>query len=173
MRMTLKKNLLNLKAVIMAGGKGTRLSPLKPILDICGYPMFFWVYKTLLNFTREIYLAITPTSPLIFTCFKKIITEGKGYEYDVVAVIRKLGFPTLIVPSDTPFIPKEAILSLFSCKKSICSLVARNGFVGISLWNKLDLKDYENVYYDGDIINVNTFNDYNAAKNLCKDMEYS
>ena len=173
MRKTSRRNLLNLKAVIMAGGKGTRLSPFKPILDICGYPMFYWVYRTLLNFTKEIYLAITPSSPLVFADFKKIITEGKGYEYDVITVIRKTGFPTLIVPSDTPFIPREAILSLFSCKRSICSLVTKGGFVGISLWNRLNLQDYENVYYDGEIINVNTFSDYVTVKNLCKDMEYS
>lgn len=173
MRMTSRRNSLNLKAVIMAGGKGTRLSPLKPILDLCGYPMFYWVYKTLTNFTREIYLAITPSSPLVFIDFKKILTEGKGYEYDVVSVLRKSGFPTLIVPSDTPFIPEEAVLSLFSCKKSICSLVTKNGFVGISLWNRLDFEDYENVYYDGEIINVNTFSDYITVKNLCREMEYS
>ena len=173
MKMTLKRSLSNLKAVIMAGGKGTRLSPLKPILDICGYPMFYWVYRTLLNFTMEIYLAITPNSPLIFTSFKKIITEGKGYESDVVTVVRKLGFPTLIVPSDTPFIPVEAILPLFSCEKSICTLIAKNGFIGISLWNGLNFEDYENVYYDGEIINVNTLTDYITVKNLCKDMEYS
>ena len=171
--MTLRKSLSNLKAVIMAGGKGTRISPFKPILDLCGYPMFYWVYKTLLNFTSEIYLAITSSSPLIFSDFKKIITEGKGYEFDVVSVVKMVGFPTLVVPSDTPFIPSEAILSLLSCEKSICSLVTKDGFVGISLWNGLDFKDYENVYFEGEILNVNTFNDYIKAKNLCKEIDYS
>lgn len=173
MTLTLRKSWSSLKAVIMAGGKGTRLSPLKPILDLCGYPMYFWVYRTLLNFTREIYLAITPSSPLIFSEFNKIVTEGKGYEVDIITVLKKVGFPTLIVPSDTPFIPEDAIYSLLQCDKAVCSLVTKSGFVGISLWNNMNFEDYKNVYYYKDIMNVNTIAEYIAVKNLCKKLEYS
>lgn len=168
---TSKKNLLNLKAIIMAGGKGTRLSPLKPLIDICGYPMYYWVYRTALKFTSDIYLAITLQSPLIFSSFNKIITDGKGYEEDVIKVVKQVGFPTLVLPSDTPFIPEESIQELFSCKKSICSLVTKSGYIGISLWNELNLDSYQDVYFEGEIINVNTIKDYLNVKNLCKRMD--
>lgn len=169
----MRKSWLSLKAIIMAGGKGTRLSPLKPLIDLCGYPMFYWVYRSLLNFTDEIYLAITRYNPLIFSSFKKVITDGKGYENDVIQAIGKVGLPVIVVPADTPFIPEEAIYKLYSCKKSICTLVTKSGFVGISLWNEMKLNDYENIYYEGEIINVNTLSDYITVKNLCKTIEYS
>ncbi|BFH73679.1 NTP transferase domain-containing protein [Sulfurisphaera javensis] len=167
------KSLSGLKAIIMAGGKGTRLSPFKPLLDLCGYPMYYWVYRNLLNFTNEIYLAITPYSPLIFSEFRKVITEGKGYEYDVIEAIKKVGFPVIIVPSDTPFIPEEAMYKLFNCEKPICSLLTKSGYVGISLWKEFKFNEYENVYFEKEIINVNTLSDYLNVKNLCKSMEYN
>ena len=155
----------------MAGGKGTRFTPLKPLVEICGYPSYYHVYKTARNFAEEVYLAITVKSPLIFSTFPKVITSGLGYEDDVVEAVRKVGVPTLVFPSDTPFIPLDAVETLISeCKADVCSLLNFNEFVGISLWKGLSLNNYQTVKYDKHkIYNVNTYEDYVKVNYLCNE----
>ncbi|AHC50887.1 GTP:adenosylcobinamide-phosphate guanylyltransferase [Sulfolobus acidocaldarius SUSAZ] len=161
-----------MKAIIMAGGKGSRISPYKPILEICGYPMYYWVYRSLREFAEEIYLAITPWSSLIFSEIPKVITYGNGYENDVIEAVRQVGFPVIVSPSDTPLIPKHVFMKLISdCRAQICSIKDVKDYVGISLWKSLKLNEYQDILVEEEILNVNTPEDYRKVKNICNNID--
>ncbi|WP_240931284.1 NTP transferase domain-containing protein [Acidianus sulfidivorans] len=166
----------------MAGGKGSRLSNCyKPLFEVCGKPMILWVYDTLLQITdkRNIYVATLVyhrTLPIIYKLFdysKIIFTRGLGYEYDIMEAVKKVGFPVLIVPSDTPFISKEDLLKLISsCDSAICNLLSNSGYIGISFWKSSNINDYSNIESRKEIINVNTREDLVNVTNKCKEGKF-
>ncbi|BCU68975.1 hypothetical protein KN1_02720 [Stygiolobus caldivivus] len=153
----------------MAGGKGTRFTPLKPLVEVCGYPSYYHVMRTAKNFAEDIYLAVTVFSPLIYSDFPKVITSGKGYENDIYEAVKKVGIPVLVFPSDTPIIPLESVeLLLKECKADICSLVNFGDYVGISLWRGYNTSNFQDIEYSGSkIFNINTYQDYVIVKYLC------
>lgn len=176
---TLEKNLLNLKAIIMAGGKGSRLkNPSKPFIEVCGKPMILWVYETARKIVSEnnIYVA-TLKDHLVLPLLKSIVSEeriiftsGKGYEYDVVEAIIKVGTPAILLPADTPFIYLDDLFNLVSlCKTAICNLTSNGNYVGISFWRSLDFNSYSNIESTHYIINVNTNEELKVVKEICKE----
>jgi GTP:adenosylcobinamide-phosphate guanylyltransferase len=161
------------KGAIMAGGRGTRFTPLKPILKVCDEPMILRVHKVLSDFVDEVTVATVrghPAEKILREIFPRIIyTSGKGYEHDVLEVVRELGVPLLISSADLPFLPKEAVrLLMDSCSASVCTLEDELGFVGVSFWRGTNLGDYMSVSFPGTIINVNTVEDYDKANKKCK-----
>lgn len=176
---TLEKNLLSLKAIIMAGGKGSRLgNPYKPFIEICGKPMILWVYdvvKKLVN-QRNIYVSTLRNHPIlpllkeVMDSGNIIFTSGKGYEYDVLEALRLVGLPSIVLPSDTPFISIDDLLELVnSCQTSICNLVSNGKFVGISFWKSFDFDKYSNIESRRNIINVNTKDELEIVNNMCRE----
>ena len=158
-----------MRAIIMAGGKGTRFTPLKPLVEVCGYPLFYFAYRLARELAEEVYIAVAPSSPLLFLDLPKIVTSGRGYEWDVVEAVRVGGTPTLVLPADS-LIPRHAVGALMSsCKSSICTLKFRGEYTGVSLWNSLDLGDYADVESAFPTVNVNTLQDYLTAKNKCRE----
>lgn len=173
---TLKKSLSDLKVVIMAGGKGSRLSPIKPVIEVCGKPMILWIYEFSKQFTDRIFIATVKDHPAlpklkeIISTNNIIFTEGKGYEFDVIEAVEKVGLPCLVFPSDTPFIPKGAIEKLINeCETSICTLLSKGEFVGISLWNSLDTSSFSSINTDYEIDNVNTNKDLLKINEKCSE----
>lgn len=163
----------------MAGGKGSRLgTQYKPFIEVCGKPMILWVYDTVRSLVNEdeIYVSTIENHPIL-PLLEKVInvknivfTSGKGYEYDILESIQKVGLPTIVLPSDTPFVASDDILTLINyCKSSICNLVYNGKFVGISYWNSLNLDDYCNIESREEIINVNTIDDLEYVENKCKE----
>ncbi|MEJ2777520.1 NTP transferase domain-containing protein [Stygiolobus sp. RP850M] len=159
-----------MKAIIMAGGKGTRFTPLKPLVEVCGLPSYYRVYQVARMFAEEVFLAITNSSPLIFSALSKIITEGRGYEMDVYEAVKTVGVPTLVFPADTPIIPIDAVeILISSCEADICSLKNHGDYVGISLWRGFNTSNYQDVEYSSSkIYNVNTYEDYVRVNYLCR-----
>ncbi|NON62902.1 NTP transferase domain-containing protein [Acidianus sp. RZ1] len=159
-----------MKAIIMAGGKGTRLSPMKPFLEVCGKPMIQRVYDIAHKFAETVFIATVPSNPVYIEIVKTfnnvILTSGKGYEFDVIEAINRVGFPVLVFPSDTPFIPDRAIYTLLACQRDICTLFSRGKYVGISFWRKFG-DDYEDVVIDYEISNVNTKEDLEKINKSC------
>ncbi len=156
----------------MAGGKGTRLSPEKPLLEVCGTPMILLVYNFAKSITDEVYVATVVghvVEKRMGGLFKLVYTDGKGYEEDVVQAVRKVGFPALVLPSDTPSLSWEDVEPLFNCRSSVCTLVSRGKFVGISLWRSDNLNDYYSVEVEREILNVNTPEDFTKANILCRE----
>ncbi|MCI2415234.1 MAG: NTP transferase domain-containing protein [Candidatus Aramenus sp.] len=161
-----------MKAIIMAGGKGTRLSPEKPLLEVCGTPMILRVYSFARSLTDEVYVATIRghiVDEKLGRLLKIVYTDGRGYEEDVVQAVRTVGFPTLVLPSDTPFLSWDDVKPLFECKSSVCTLLSRGRFVGVSLWRSDNLKDYSSVEVEKEVINVNTPDDLTKANILCKE----
>ncbi|WP_246263781.1 NTP transferase domain-containing protein [Metallosphaera tengchongensis] len=162
-------------AVIMAGGKGSRLSPMKPVLKVCGRPMIQWIIDVAEKFSERVIVATVrghPAEEELSLLSKEIIyTSGKGYEEDVVEALRQVKLPALVLSCDLPFIPREAFETLLRrCRSSICSLYTGSGFVGMSLWNSLNLNDYETIHFHKDIINVNTIDELEKANKLCSNL---
>ncbi|MGC9105373.1 MAG: NTP transferase domain-containing protein [Thermoprotei archaeon] len=156
-----------MKAVVMAGGRGTRFTPLKPLAEVCGFPLFYFSYRLARDFAEEVYLAVTPWSPLLMSGLPKVITPGKGYESDVLEAVRAVGYPSLVLPADS-LVKRASVEALVrQCESAICSLTYRGEFVGVSLWRGEDLSDYSSVESPEPVLNVNTFADYALAKNKC------
>ncbi len=160
----------------MAGGKGSRLSPMKPVLEVCGKPMILWIYEFSKQFSDKIFIATVkghPTLPVlkgIFPTSSIIFTEGKGYEFDVVDAVKSVGFPCLVLPSDTPFIPKKAVeILLNECESSICTLLSKGKFVGISLWRSMDTSSFSSIDTSYEIANVNTNKDLLKINEECRE----
>lgn len=161
-----------MRAVIMAGGKGSRFTPLKPLLEVCGKPMILRVYEVLASFAEEVFVATVKGHPAeagLLSLFPKVVyTSGRGYENDVLEVVNMVGVPLIVSSADLPFLPGDALsLLLHSCSVSICSLLDRSGFVGVSVWRDLSLENYDSVRYPGELVNVNTRVDYEKANKLC------
>ncbi|ARM74943.1 hypothetical protein B6F84_02135 [Acidianus manzaensis] len=162
----------------MAGGKGSRLgTSYKPVINICGKPMILWIYDTIrqIVYERNIYIAtlrIHNLLPILYKFFSErnfVFTSGIGYEYDILEAVRRVGFPVIVLPSDTPFVSLEDLLYLiFSCKSAICNLITKSKYVGISFWQSLNINDYSNIESRKEIINVNTEEDIITAINQCK-----
>ncbi|MEM1626727.1 MAG: NTP transferase domain-containing protein [Sulfolobaceae archaeon] len=162
-------------SIIMAGGLGTRFSPYKVIYNICGKPMIKWVFDTLIGISRKVYIALSRdrvVNKYILNLFPKdniIYTSGKGYENDIVEAIKLIGTPVLVVPADVPFISKSLILKLIlECDKSICTLLCKNGYLGISVWRDLNFNEYKDIIVNEELLNINTLEDYIKANNICK-----
>ncbi|AWS00532.1 NTP transferase domain-containing protein [Metallosphaera hakonensis JCM 8857 = DSM 7519] len=158
----------------MAGGKGTRLSPLKPVLKVCEKPMIWWVVEIAKEFANNVYVATVKGHPAereLWSIHSRVIyTSGLGYENDVIEALSSVELPALVLPSDVPFISRQAIETLLNqCKASICTLICETSFIGVSLWNQMRLNDYQDIPFPQRIINVNTQEDLQEINKLCHD----
>jgi GTP:adenosylcobinamide-phosphate guanylyltransferase len=157
----------------MAGGKGSRLSPRKPLLVVCGTPMIVRVYCAARKISEQIYIVTVKNHIIekeLREYFSNIIyTSGKGYENDILEAVKMVGFPVLVLPSDLPFLKIDDIKPIFNCKSSICTLLSRGKFVGISLWNSDNPSDFSSIESNRDIMNVNTEEDLSKANKLCNE----
>lgn len=152
----------------MAGGKGSRFTPLKPLVEVCGVPLFWHSYSLARLFAEEVYLAVVPDSVMLFLDLPKVLTSGRGYEADVVEAVRKVGLPALVLPADV-VTSKEAIEALLDrCDADICSLTYRGQFTGVSLWRGEDFQNYSSIESPVPVLNVNTFQDYLLAREACR-----
>lgn len=85
--LSVQKSILPLEAVIMAGGKGTRLRPMtlttpKPLLEIGGKPIMEYNIDRLIEFgIRKIYISINYLKDQIKTYFGDGSSKGISIEY--------------------------------------------------------------------------------------------
>jgi GTP:adenosylcobinamide-phosphate guanylyltransferase len=166
-----------LRALIMAGGKGSRITSRKPIIEICGKPMLLWILETLKSLTLDIYVAVSLNSliiPIINTIkeVKIIFTSGYGYESDILEAVKNVGVPVIVTPCDTPFITADILNMLIDeCDADICNIKDLDGYVGISYWKGFNINSYKDVVIREKILNVNNWNDYIRANIICKKSE--
>ncbi|BBG24664.1 hypothetical protein IC006_1997 [Sulfuracidifex tepidarius] len=159
----------------MAGGKGKRLSMIKPLLTVCGVPILKLIVDSLSPHI-EVWIATTNGHPV--ERFVRnylgmenflIFTRGLGYEIDVIQVVETLGFPLITVPADSPFLTWRDIEHLIEeCRSSLCSLKDNKGFTGISFWRDHGYSKYfQDVSIDHEILNVNDWNAFLQANKNC------
>jgi|GEM_PF-300836 GTP:adenosylcobinamide-phosphate guanylyltransferase len=173
----LRRSWLDLKAVILAGGKGRRITIYKPFLVVCGRPLISWVYDSLIGLVDEIYLGIGYSHPL-FSIFKNSIfkifpTNDMNYVEDLVLLVKSLGVPLLILPTDVAFITQD-ILKRFieNCNADICNLKdSNNEFLGISYWKGLNFDNYADIIVLDKVYNINSWEDYIRANKECMSIE--
>jgi len=165
------------RAVVLAGGRGERLSLIKPIISVCGTPILERIVNTLSSHA-EVWVATVSNHPVErFARYylglgdKVILTKGEGYEKDVVSVVTELRPPLLTLPGDIPFITWGDIETLLSsCKASLCTIRDSSGaFTGVSLWRDLDYEtSFQDVFLGHELINVNDWNTFLQANKRCK-----
>ncbi|WP_338599486.1 NTP transferase domain-containing protein [Sulfolobus tengchongensis] len=163
-----------MKALILAGGKGKRISLFKPFLVVCGKPLISWVYESVSEIADDIYLGISSSHPLfqIFqnSVFKIFLTRDDGYESDIKYVVENLKPPILIVPVDIAYINSNVLKFLIDkCDTDICNLKGNSEYFGISYWTGLNFENYKDIVIEGGerLYNINTWEDYIKANKEC------
>jgi len=156
-----------LKVILMVGGLGSRLSPKKPLLEVCGKPMALRVAEAAEGFGQLI-LAAVKGRPGETLPGLKIYTSGEGYEADVVEAVTKVGAPALVLPCDVPFLRRDHLDILVKCcDKDLCNLLSRGKFIGVSLWRAENPRNYKDVESGEEILNVNNEDDLRKAREMC------
>jgi adenosylcobinamide-phosphate guanylyltransferase len=107
-----------LDALVMAGGKGSRLRMgEKPLVKLFGRPLIDYVVSALLDSSVDrIFVAVTENVPMTEGWARKreltvTVTSGKGFVADMVEAVEKAGVtePILIIMADLPLVTPDLI----------------------------------------------------------------
>jgi adenosylcobinamide-phosphate guanylyltransferase len=110
---------MTVSALIMAGGKGTRMGALeeKPLIKVCGKPVIEYVLEALKNAKKidKIYVAVTDCTPNTAKYMEKyhaqiVLTPGQNYVSDMGYAVQtlKLG-KFLAIAADLPLVTAETL----------------------------------------------------------------
>jgi len=110
---------MTISALIMAGGKGTRMNSTqeKPLIEICDKPVIDYVFNALKNAKKigAIYIAVTHRTPKTAQYIKKfsahiVTTPGKDYVSDMGYATQILKLDKfLAIAADLPLITGEIL----------------------------------------------------------------
>ena len=165
-------------ALVMAGGKGTRMnSSEEKLLLEYKKPVIFHVLDALKNshcFTKII-TATSSNSPktkeiLEQAKIETIETEGKGYSNDLNSVLQNLNDYVFVVSGDLPFLDENIIQSMiekFDSKNTWTSFLISTKFLNsLNLQSDLVVKfeNFDCVYTGISIINANKITDLNEIE---------
>jgi adenosylcobinamide-phosphate guanylyltransferase len=113
---------LGVTALVMAGGKGTRmrLAGEKPLIPVCGKPVIEYVIAALKNAEKidRIFVAVTDRTPKTAELMKKhhvkvVNTPGKDYVSDMGYASHTLGLGVfLAIAADLPLVTAEIVDSI-------------------------------------------------------------
>ncbi|ADM27175.1 GTP:adenosylcobinamide-phosphateguanylyltransfer ase [Ignisphaera aggregans DSM 17230] len=176
----------NVLCLVMAGGKGSRYgSPSKIVTNICGKPLIEHIIVNIKPFCRDIIMAISKYtssfSEVVKLCIEEvecIETTGEGYIEDLLFLACSLPKPILIVAGD--IVTHRTVIEDFISKALeidrdvITMTISRNGIeepIGISLYRGCGGSWTNIVYSSTDAIDIDTLEDLEIAKNLCRDVE--
>lgn len=123
---------MDVTALVMAGGKGTRLGlPVeKPLLKVNGKPVISLVLSALkkAKLVRSIVVAVSPNTPKTSVFLRKfsvkvLQTPGKDYVSDMGFAVKTLGIETVLaVAADLPLLTGKVVDDImqhfFDCGKS-------------------------------------------------------
>jgi len=165
---------MKVPALIMAGGKGTRIGLLveKPLLPFLGKPLVDWVVQAVASAQKvsEFYVVTSVNTPETEKhCqsmgWKVLQTDAKGYHDDLKQAARQANLqgPLLTVPADSPAITGEfldKIVNQFeACGKDFYAV-----FVPISAREALGLSIDSTDEYRGEWYAVSGVNIVNGAR---------
>ncbi|AKA73406.1 cobalamin biosynthesis protein CobY [Saccharolobus solfataricus] len=161
-----------MKVIILAGGRGKRITLFKPFLVVCGKPLISWAFDAVNKLSDKVYLGINQSHPL-FTIFKHSIfkifpTPDISYENDVKYVVESLGPPILVLPVDIAFINNNIINNLIErCAVDMCTLKSYGSYLGVTYWTGLNFSNYTDIEVKEKLYNINTWEDYIKANKEC------
>lgn len=109
-----------MRALIMAGGAGSRLSlGEKPLTPVCGSPMISRVIDAFRSARCEPVVVVSPKTPMTANWCRAqgiavVRTDGDGYVQDMVSAVRNLDedTPLIISVSDIPCITPAIITTI-------------------------------------------------------------
>ena len=108
----------------MAGGLGSRLGYVcKPLLKICNKPLIQYIIDKI-NDLGQVYIALSLKYReiekwCIENNIKYIVTSGENYVKDLNYVLKIVNTPTLVLPSDVPFIKRRTLKSFINIAQEI------------------------------------------------------
>ena len=173
-------------SLIMAGGRASRLGGIeKPLLRICGKVVIDVVIDVAKNFSREVYVAVSPHTRKVKEWVSRrgdvyvVETPGQGYSKDIEYSLNIIGrFPVLTLPADMPFITVEVVRDFLEkalkSRKQVVTLMVRNcnmlreGPRGIALFKSVggDWEDIPLCAYP-DLLDIDTWSDVLEAEHVC------
>jgi len=174
---------VRLDCLVMAGGRATRMGGVaKPLLDVCGKPVVYWVVRALWGLCRRVVVVYSKATQAVGELCRgplgpvECIEGVGGYVEDLRLSLNLASPPILVVPADTPFIDRN-ILEFFVTRallapEPVVNLVdVERGAVGVTLF-----KDRGGPWTDVTIrggyklLDINTWQDYEEAVRLCRDI---
>jgi len=174
---------VRLDCLVMAGGRATRMGGVaKPLLEICGKPMVYWVVRALWSLCRRIIIVYSKATQGVGELCRgplgpvECIEGVGGYVEDLRLSLNLASPPILVVPADTPFIDRN-ILEFFVTRallapEPVVNLVdVERGAVGVTLF-----KDRGGPWADVAVrggyklLDIDTWRDYEEAVRLCGDI---
>ncbi|HEU98006.1 MAG TPA: hypothetical protein ENO36_04030 [Fervidicoccus fontis] len=172
--------------IIMAGGRGSRLGGLKkPFLSICE--------RRAIDVAIDVALRLKDRGE-VYVCLKmedvgkleeregvKIVEcPGSGYVEDLSLMLKRVTFPSLVLPADMPFLTCDIVkrfLDLASNEAAdVVTLVKVRGEsreeTGISIFRK-EGGSWKNVYMEEEkeLIDIDTPEELKRAMKICASME--
>jgi adenosylcobinamide-phosphate guanylyltransferase len=160
---------VKIPALIMAGGKGTRmgLATEKPLVPFLGKPLIDWVVNAVTSAKKvsRFYVVTSPNTPKTqLYCQKKgwrvIQTDAKGYHEDLKQVVTKGGLrcPILTIPADVPALTGEALDKIVTayerCGKDYLAVfvpIEKRQALGLSISST---DEYKGVWYAVSGVNI-------------------
>lgn len=191
-----------LRVVVMAGGLGSRLGYVcKPLLKICNKPLIQYIIEKISDL-GQVYVAISSRfRELKKWCVENgvecIVTSGEDYVKDLNYILKTMNVPTLVLPSDVPFIKKKTLRLFISIAQEVESDIAELVFLlddyveimgekpditvndtyvpsGVSFFKRVP-KGYEELSWKGiiypyslEFLNINTSWHLKLGQDMCK-----
>lgn len=160
---------MDIAALIMAGGKGTRmgLPTEKPMLPFMGKPLIDWVAAAVsaAKHVSKFYVVTSANTPqteqhCLSMGWKIIRTDAQGYHNDLKQAVSKAGLmgPVLVMPSDVPALTGQfldkVVTEFEACGKDFLA-------VFVPIQKRLDLglsisstDEYKGVWYAVSGVNI-------------------
>lgn len=165
---------MKLPALIMAGGKGTRmgLTVEKPLLMFLGKPLVDWVAQAVADAGKvsEFYVVTSANTPetekhCLSRGWKVLRTDAKGYHNDLKQAVLKANLtgPVLTMPSDVPAITGQLLDKVIEAFE-VCGKDFLAVFVPIKTRQDLGLSISSTDEYKGEWYAVSGVNIINGAK---------
>jgi len=170
--------------LVMAGGRASRMGFVnKPTIKVCGVPMIERVLRVCERVCRVTIVAAskyTIDKDLVNAVRQRALADllessGRGYVEDLSLLLKLVRKPTLVLPSDTPFITVESLEFLASLASEVREPVTTlcvecSKPIGISVfrdeggeWCCICVSE------SMEFMNINTFNELGMAEEHCNE----